>query len=229
MTERKNNGPASGLIREAVKGGVSGALVLAVMLWLAGPPAQATVETLLPERDITISGKVVAPSCQASLDTRAVSFTRRPDRVRKVQAAGNTPDADTQHLQLQLSECDFDGLGMTFKADTVPGYPERGALRGKVDSAFSTDSYYTLGPVEEEYNGRPIYSLSDDSAQMVKGDGEERYFLLNEQTYWLDINASLSGGEIMKIPFDVKIHSTESGEGSKDDMEGYFTLQLSWR
>ncbi|MCU6244235.1 hypothetical protein, partial [Enterobacter asburiae] len=171
MTEWRIAPVATGLFREAMKGSVVSLLVFAVVMWLGGRPVQAAVETMLPERDITISGKVVAPSCQARLDNQMVSFTRRPVGVGKTQATENTLDADTRHLQLQLSECDFDGLGMTFKADTVSGYPERGALRGKVDSAISTDSYYTLGPVEEEYNGRPLFSLSDDSAQMVKGDG----------------------------------------------------------
>lgn len=154
MTEWKIAPVASGLFREAMKGSVVSLLVFAVVMWLGGRPVQAAVETMLPERDITISGKVVAPSCQARLDSQMVSFTRRPAGVGETQATENTLDAGTQHLQLQLSECDLDGLGMTFKADTVSGYPERGALRGKVDSAISTDSYYTLGPVTMKLTSR---------------------------------------------------------------------------
>lgn len=182
----------------------------------------AAIETRLPKQPITISGRVIAPSCQAKLETDTVTLTAvQQDGKRAPQEAG-------QHLALSLSECDFDGIGIAFYAETVAGHPERGVLRRTCDHRIQPEAYYTLGFGDGQNNHSALYSsLSMDSALMEKGQTGARYFSLNRETYWLDVTASLSRDEKLRIPLIVEAHAKSSD--IDDDLAGHFAVQLSWR
>lgn len=207
-------------------------------LWIAlgfacGNAAWAQGETFLPTHEITLSGKVTAPSCQAQLNAQTINFKLQRSEVspKRGPDVSEKVDGSRQQLILQLSECEFDGVGLTFKADALPGYPERGMLTGMKSNTASTATYYTIGPAKADYAGKPLFKVAADSAEWVKDNAGDLYFQLNQSQYWLEVKASLQGADVMNIPFNIDIHQL-SGSSNKDldeTLGGRFTLQLAYR
>ncbi|ELD3253961.1 hypothetical protein QUR14_004366 [Enterobacter hormaechei] len=211
---------------------VSCILLCSTLFWLE--TTKASVETFLAEQEVTISGKVVAPSCQASLDTKTINFSRAEittDASKNKMSVGVNV-GNRKNLFLHLSECDFDGLGIMFKSEVLPGYQERGVLRVKADNSIATGSYYTIEPGSAVDNpGKDVFSLASDSASFVNDSNGHRYFMLNQQEYWVDVSASLTDGKVMIIPFEVAVHKLDdkASRVNLSRMEGRFTLQVSYR
>lgn len=227
----------TGTLREVLAGGLPGLLLCVLVMVIARTQNAPAAETWLPARDITITGRVMAPSCQASLDTDTLTFGAGP--VTDSQSVSTGKDWRSQVLNLQLGECEFNGLGLKFKADAQSAHPERGILRRQEDNAASQQMYFTLSPQKTSVKADALLqTLSPDSAALVKDGNGGEYFRLNEDEYWFDMNATLRGGEIMSIPLVVQVHHSDdsSQKGSSDrqrntegDLSANFTLQLSWR
>ncbi|MBU9839243.1 hypothetical protein J1780_04630 [Rahnella aceris] len=221
--------PGSSVLAEMLKGILPGLALC--LLTIVTARAMPTPETFLPEQDITISGKVTAPSCQARLDTDSAVFHRAATLANKTGAAESKGSAaeNKQVISLVLSECDFDGLGLVFKAESLPGFPARGQLRGAEGGELTTAVWYTIGPGASE--GDAVLKLSPDSPALDKGQVGEAYFRLNQEEYWFDVSASLSSGQVLNIPFDVLIHydTDTTVESSDKSLVAQFTLQVSYR
>ncbi|KAF6706040.1 hypothetical protein G9387_06350 [Enterobacter hormaechei] len=223
----------AGTLREVAAGGLPGLLLCLLVMVIARTQDAPAAETWLPARDITITGRVVAPSCQAKLDTDTLTFADGS------LSSASRGDDSRQTLTLQLSECEFNGLGLKFKADAQGDHPERGILRRQEDSAVSQRMYFTLGPQKATAQAdNLLQTLSPDSATLVKDAQGDTYYRLNQDEYWFDMNATLKDGEVMNIPLVVQVHhSDESSQKESRDREqntegelsANFTLQLSWR
>ncbi|MEQ4869442.1 hypothetical protein ABN137_26475, partial [Escherichia coli] len=184
-------------------------------------------ETFLAQQDITISGLVTAPTCQARLDTDRLSFSSSPPQAKGHPAAQG--EDNSRVFTLSLSECEIDGLGVMFKAGSLPGYPSRGELRRVSDNAVFPDVWYTIAPGESVQHESPVMVLSANSPALDKGPAGEGYFSLMEEQYWFDISATLRGSDIMTIPFDVQMHYAGDKTAMDDSLDARFTLQLSYR
>lgn len=224
-------------LRQMSCGGLPGLLLCALVMVMARTLPAPAAETWLPARDITITGRVMAPSCQASLDTDTLTFGGEPAARSQTAPAGK--DDDRQVLSLQLSECEFNGLGLKFKAEAQGDRPERGILRRQEDNAASQQMYFTLGPERVTPKADNfLQTLSPDSADLVKDAQGETYFRLNQDEYWFDMNATLKDGEVMSIPLVVQVHHSDEAarkvsrngqQNDEGDLSANFTLQLSWR
>lgn len=227
----------TGTLREVLAGGLPGLLLCVLVMVIARTQDAPAAETWLPARDITITGRVIAPSCQAKLDTDTLTFgSKKTDGSRSSASRG---DDSRQTLTLQLSECEFNGLGLKFKADAQGEHPERGILRRQEDGAVSQRMYFTLGPQKVTAQAdNLLQTLSPDSAALVKDAQGDTYFRLNQDEYWFDMNATLKDGEVMSIPLVVQVHHSDdstqkenrdSQRNTEGDLSANFTLQLSWR
>ncbi|WP_439413201.1 hypothetical protein, partial [Enterobacter ludwigii] len=94
-------------LAEMVRGVVPGVMLCLLVALGARMMPVAEAETFLPEHDIIIRGKVVAPSCQAQLDTDSLRF----DAAQKTGGTGREKD-ERQVLTLRLGECEFNGIGL---------------------------------------------------------------------------------------------------------------------
>ncbi|KFD24797.1 hypothetical protein [Yokenella regensburgei] len=226
-------------LREVAAGGLPGLLLCVLVMVIARTQDAPAAETWLPSRDITITGRVIAPSCQAHMDTDTLTFgTQKTDGSRSSASRGDGDDS-RQVLNLQLSECEFNGLGLKFKAEAQGEHPERGILRRQEDSAVSQQMYYTLGPQKATAQlDNLLQTLSPDSAALVKDAQGDTYFRLNQDEYWFDMNATLKDGEVMNIPLVVQVHHSDDSpqkenrdrqRNTEGDLSANFTLQLSWR
>lgn len=218
----------TGLLREVLKGTLPGMLLcIAVAGLLDDNVATAGSETFLPSREITLSGTVTAPSCQVKLEDDRLTFAR--------QTAGKETGGQVQTLRLRLSECDADGVGMMFTATHWPDAPERGRLQEKNGGAYATQWYYTISPQDSQKDAWPL-TLAPDSPAPLRGTGgkmqeEQTYFSLDKVNYWYDMKTPLKAGDVMVIPLAVTVRhdDTQRAEKAEDELEAYFTLQLSWR
>lgn len=221
------------VVTEMMKGILPG---LAMCL-LTGVAARAMPgpETYLPAQDITISGRVTAPTCQARLDTDALKFRRPRPRdgtvTRGEAGAAQGEDGNRQVMRLLLSECEFDGLGLMFKAESLPGFPSRGGLRSADDNVLNNGAWYSVGPGTPENRGEMALTPAPDSAALDRGPGGETYFRLNQEMYWFGLSATLKGEESMSIPFEVRMHYAGDGVARKQGelLSARFTLQVSYR
>ncbi|MDN8674811.1 hypothetical protein Q0N22_15425, partial [Staphylococcus aureus] len=80
------------------------------------------------------SGKVTAPSCTVKLENDRMTFSLQRDNG----------EAASQTLLLNLSQCEADGVGVTFKAEHWPDNPVRGTLSGATSRQLEQVWYYTL-------------------------------------------------------------------------------------
>ena len=227
----------TGTLREVLAGGLPGLLLCVLVMVIVRTQDAPAAETWLPARDITITGRVIAPSCQAKLDTDTLTFSAHAADGNPSGSQGQ--DDSRQTLTLQLSECEFNGLGLKFKAEAQGEHPERGMLRRQEDSAVSQRMYFTLGPQKVTTRAdNLLQTLSPDSAALVKDAQGDTYFRLNQDEYWFDMNATLKDGEVMSIPLVVQVHHSDdstqkenrdSQRNTEGDLSANFTLQLSWR
>lgn len=243
MTDKRTKsltGTLPGLrtLQEAMSGILPGLALCVLTALMAKSLPSSAAERFLPEKEITITGKVTAPSCQAQLDTDTLRFGPAGNDDSE---DGRVPDDRRQVMNLRLSECEFNGLGLKFRAEAKGDYPERGILRGTVDNVESQRLYFTLGPQGgTEQTDNPLQRLSTDSADLVKDNHGGQYFRLNEDEYWYDMEATLHGGEVMTIPLEVQVHRARvvrtagdikqhSGGRGDGALQAKFTLQLSYR
>ncbi|WP_329911917.1 hypothetical protein [Serratia quinivorans] len=235
MTEKHGSGrlPGGRAVTEMMKGILPG-LTLCLLTVMAAR-AMPAPETFLPEQDITISGKVTAPSCQAMLKENMLQFQLDTSGGARGFSPGGEErkNADTrqQVMSLELSECEFDGLGVRFQAESLPGFPARGGLRGVLGGELNTSTWYTVGPGVPFGKDELVLKLAADSPALETGQPGETYFRLNQEEYWFDASATLQAGEAMQLPFVVQMHSAPEAGAEKpgEDLEARFTLQLSWR
>ncbi|MEL5428880.1 hypothetical protein [Serratia nevei] len=193
--------------------------------------ADAATETFLAAQDITLSGKVTAPSCTVKLENDRMTFSRQQDNR----------ETASQTLRLNLSQCEADGVGVTFKAEHWPDNPVRGTLSGAQSRQREEGWYYTLSPgTDSGENGEAEWPmrLADDSPALQKdkqasGDKSDVYFSLAEVNYWYDLKAPMKEGDVRVIPFQVQVHQdiTKERQGThiNEALESTFTLQISWR
>lgn len=176
----------------------------------------ASAEMFLPQHEITFSGQVVAPSCQARLDTNKLVFSFEKEETRR------------QRVSLSVSGCDVSGLGVRFGATALTQYPERGILKD-ADNQPVTGAWFTIGPViPSEDDTR--FVLTADSTDLVKGEGDTRYFLLGRQIYWYDIKDEISDDQALSFPFDVVVHRGKNTQPQgQSEYSASFALQLSYR
>lgn len=198
---------------------------------LKGNIADAATETFLAAQDITLSGKVTAPSCTVKLENDRMTFSRQQDNR----------ETASQTLLLNLSQCEADGVGVTFKAEHWPDNPVRGTLSGSQSRQRDNGWYYTLSPgTDNGENGEANWPmrLADDSPALQKdnqagGDKTNVYFSLAEVNYWYDLKAPMKEGDVRVIPFQVQVHQSmkkEKQATSPDEaLESTFTMQISWR
>lgn len=186
--------------------------------------ARAGAETYLAAQDITLYGTVTAPSCTVKLENSHMSFSR----------SKGAPAIQT--LQLNLSQCEADGIGVMFKAEHWPDNPVRGTLLEKQSRDRNRQWYYTIGPADDETETPwPLRLASDSPATEVDkqqvDNGNERYFSLAQVNYWYDLKQPLQDNEVLVIPFNVRLHPALMQESDKeqDQLESTFTLQISWR
>lgn len=226
--------------RDMIAGMIPGLLICAlVTFWLKAGVAQAVPETYLAMQDITLSGRVTAPSCTVRLDNSQLKFGAQEGSNASVDTkAGNGSDSHdnaTQTLMLNVSECDADGVGMLFKADYWPQMPVRGVLRATSGHQASEAWYYTLSPGRESDDAWPLKLARDSEKTEAEkdqsvSDGSE-YYRLSEVNYWYDLKKPLRDGDEMVIPLTVTLHQvrTKDRKSVQGDLEATFTIQLSWR
>jgi hypothetical protein len=216
-------------VRTAIKKKLSshyGWILLAfLLLALVGTKrAQASVETLLPMQEITFGGKVTVPSCTVRLDTEHLRFDR------SVESA--------QRQNLILSECDVEGLGVMFQAQTWPDHPARGVLKNKDTKNPSDSWHYRVAPAAQQEPGTsaiwPLSAATDAPDLELDTPNPERnplgqYFSLDRVNYWYDIKRSPQGGKSLTIPFLVSVHRTPNCNDRAEDLEAVFSLQLTYR
>lgn len=224
MPGKDSNVP--GMLKEMLKGTLP-CLLLFVVVAVGGEGERALAgsETFLPSREISLSGTVTAPSCQVKLEEEQLNFSR--------QTGGN--DMQVQTLHLRLSECDANGIGMTFTATHWPDMPERGVLQEENSGAYATRWYYTISPQDSPEDEWPLTLAPDSPApRQVTGRNKtdaQAYFSLDRVNYWYDMKAPLKTGDMLVIPFAVTVRhdDTQRAELTEDDLEAKFTVQLSWR
>lgn len=229
-------------IRDTLAGMIPGLLLCAlVTFWLRVGVAQAVPETYLAMQDITLSGRVTAPSCTVRLDDNQLKFSAPEDgdvtSGTKVGngSDGNHHDGATQTLRLNVSECDADGVGMLFKADYWPEMPVRGTLRTTPGHQASEALYFTLSPGRESDDTWPLKLARDSEKTEAEKDqpvsDDSQYYRLSEVNYWYDLKKPLRDGDEMVIPLTVTLHQVRMKENksARGDLEGTFTIQLSWR
>lgn len=220
----------AGLLGRMLTGMLPGVMLCAVLgSVLRDNVADAATETFLASQDITLSGKVTAPSCTVKLENEQMTFSRRQEGK----------EAASQTLLLNLSQCEADGVGVTFKAEHWPDNPVRGTLSGKQSHQRDGGWYYTLSPgVGGGDGGEAAWPmrLADDSPalQKDKQTGDENhnvYFSLAEVNYWYDLKAPMNYGDVRVIPFQVRVHRsmTKDKQLADDMLESTFTMQISWR
>lgn len=193
--------------------------------------ADAATESFLAAQDITLSGKVTAPSCTVRLENDRMTFSRQQ----------GSKESSTQTLRLNLSQCEADGVGVTFKAEHWPDNPVRGTLSGAQSRRREEGWYYTLSPgTDSGENGEAEWPmrLADDSPALQKdkqagGEKTDVYFSLAEVHYWYDLKAPMKEGDVRVIPFQVQVHHGVTKErqatSADESLESTFTMQISWR
>ncbi|EKN5096030.1 hypothetical protein ACSOQX_003020 [Yersinia enterocolitica] len=193
----------------------------------------AEAETFLPMQDITVSGKVTAPGCTARLENDWLRFDKKKSDL-KAQAA------QKQTLRLNLSQCEVEGVGVMFRAESWPDYPARGSLKDKKTQQHSDAWYYTVA-VETDDNAETAWPLllSADSPELETNEHHQtdsnnsngHYFSLNKVTYWYDVKEPLKENDVLIIPFSVEVHHDMTREDTReqDELDANFTLQLSYR
>lgn len=207
-------------------GGIFPGLLLGTVLigYLVPGVARAGAETYLAAQDITLYGTVTAPSCTVKLENSQMSFSRRK----------GAPAIQT--LQLNLSQCEADGIGVMFKAEHWPDNPVRGTLLEKQSRDRNRQWYYTIGPADDETKTPwPLRLAADSPATEVDklqvDNGSERYFSLAQVNYWYDLKQPLQDNEVLVIPFNVRLHTdlTQESDKNQEPLGANFTLQISWR
>ncbi|WP_273830923.1 hypothetical protein [Serratia bockelmannii] len=206
-----------------------GGLALCLMLGNTVRPGDALAarESALQAQDITVSGRVTAPSCAARLANEDMVFELRSDASRA---------APEQHtLQLQLSDCEVEGVGVTLKAEHWAQSPARGLLRTLDTQHLEvTPWYYTVAPGESDSQDPSLpLRLADDTPPLEKDglDAPARDFSLNQVTYWYDARDTLTAGGTAVIPLTVTVRQVEGQKtaSSRDGLGATFTVQLSYR
>lgn len=221
---------AAGLLGRMLAGMLPGVVLCAALgAVLKDNVADAATETFLAAQDITVSGKVTAPSCVVKLENDRMTFRRQQDNR---QTASQT-------LLLNLSQCEADGVGVTFKAEHWPDNPVRGTLSGAVSRQREQGWYYTLSPgTDSGEDGESTWPmrLAEDSPALQNDkqagdDKHEVYFSLAEVNYWYDLKAPMKEGDVRVIPFQVQVHQRATKErlSSDEALESTFTMQISWR
>ncbi|MDS7721608.1 hypothetical protein [Pantoea ananatis] len=176
--------------------------------------APAAEETFLPQHEVSFSGRIVAPSCQARLNTNKLTFHH-----------GKVNEPRKQRVSLSLSECDISGLGVRFSTMVQPGHTERGVLKNS-DNRPASNIWFTIGSLFNEENS--TFSLSSDSTDLIKGEGNTSYFKLGQQNYWFEVDKINRGP--LNFPFEVELHQKDNtGIRDNDDYSAIFSLQLSYR
>ncbi|WP_421558695.1 hypothetical protein [Pseudomonas canadensis] len=201
---------------------------LAILLWAsAANSSVASTETFLPMQEITLGGKVVVPSCTVRLDTEHLRFDK-----------SGSSESTSQRQNLIISECDIDGLGVKFQAETWPDYPARGVLKDKDTNRPSAAWHYRVAPAAQEEpeagTSWPLSAASDarDLETDTPNPGSNprgQYFSLDQVNYWYDLKRSPQGGESMTIPFLISVHRSLSGDEEPGDLQAVFSLQLTYR
>lgn len=212
-------------LRQSLSAVTCGLLLGTLLIgYLIAGVARAGTETSLPAQDITLNGTVTAPSCTVTLGNSHMLFSR----------SNGAPVIQT--LQLTLSQCEADGIGVMFKAEHWPDNPVRGALLEKQSHARNRHWYYTIGPADEETQTPWPMQLAMDSPateadKQPAGNGDERYFSLAQVNYWYDLKQPLQDNQVLAIPFNVQLHPdlTRGSDKEQGPLESAFTLQISWR
>lgn len=190
----------------------------------------ARAETFFPAQDITISGRMTPPSCTARLEESHLNFEQEKNQ--------GTNGVQSQTLKLNVSQCEIDEIGVLFKADYWPYHPARGQLRGKASQKLARYWYYMLAPENENSAAWPLILASDSPELEIdvqntteSNSKEKRYFSLKGVNYWYELKDSLRAGDALIIPFSVTVRHINTGGGRTDDeeMDGTFTLQLTYR
>lgn len=188
------------------------------LLMLLTPTLRA--ETFLPPHDIHISGTVVSPGCTVAAAKTTMVFGDS-------SAGPLTREALTQRVPLTLGACDFNGLGLSLRAETLAGEETHGLLRRERDNQTSTTVYYTVGPV-----ALTDWRLAADSATPVKVVDGQAQFRLDGETYWYEAPL-LSGQDLLPVPVAVTLHDASGRQADSmsvsDALLGRFTLTLSYR
>lgn len=212
-------------LRQSLSAVTCGLLLGTVLIgYLISGGSRAGAETFLAAQDITLNGTVTAPSCTVKLDNNRMSFSR----------SKGAPA--TQILQLKLSQCEADGIGVMFKAEHWPENLVRGALLEKSTRERNSHWYYTIGPADDETQTPwPLVLAADSPAteadKQQPGNDQERYFSLAQVNYWYDLRQPLKDSEVLIIPFYVRLQPdlTQKDDKSQEQLESSFTLQISWR
>lgn len=235
LKKRERTGPhgaAAGLLGRMLTGTLPGVVLCAALgMVLKDNIADAATETFLAAQDITLNGRVTAPSCTVKLENDRMTFSRQRDNK----------EMASQTLLLNLSQCEADGVGVTFKAEHWPDNQVRGTLTGTQSRQRDNDWYYTLSPgTDSGANGEAIWPmhLAEDSPALQQdkqagGDKHEVYFSLAEVNYWYDLKTPMKEGDVRVIPFQVQVHQDITKErqamSTGDMLESTFTMQISWR
>lgn len=236
LKKRKRLGPhgtaAAGQLARMLTGMMPGLVFCAALgTVLKDNVADAATETFLAAQDITLSGRVTAPSCTVKLENDRMTFSRRQD----------SRETASQTLLLNLSQCEADGVGVTFKAEYWPDNPVRGTLNGAQSRQREEGLYYTLSPGKDNgESGEADWPmrLADDSPALQKdkqasGNKTDVYFSLAEVNYWYDLKAPMKEGDVRVIPFQVQVHQimtkAKQAVAADEALESTFTMQISWR
>lgn len=196
----------------------------------------AEAEAFLPMQDISVNGKVIAPTCSARFEEDYLRFAKT------ARGVGEPRDIEdrTRTLRLNLSQCDVDGIGVMFTAEFWPDFPARGRLRDKATQRPSEVWYYLLAPADKR-GGDAAWPLllSPDSPALEtekqhgndNAQGDRRYFSLNKVNYWYDVKTPPKENEVLVIPFTVSVHHSVKrvNEPAQGELDATFTLQLSYR
>ncbi|MEB7884010.1 hypothetical protein [Serratia fonticola] len=217
--------PQQAPLRQSLSTVTCGLLLGTVLIgYLIAGAARAGSETSLAAHDITLNGTVTAPSCTVTLENSHMIFSR------------STGAPVIQTLQLNLSQCEADGIGVMFKADHWPDNPVRGTLLEKLSHARNRHWYYTIGPADEETETPWPLQLAIDSPliesdKQQSGNDHGRYFSLAQVNYWYDLKQPLQDNQVLAIPFNVQLHPAlvREGDENQGELESTFMLQISWR
>lgn len=216
--------------RDMVTGSLPG--ILLCMLTVCGTgneKAGAATGSFLAPRDITLIGRVTAPSCTVRLENSRMQFG---------SVAPGQPRRDApQQLNIAVSECDADGVGLLLKAEHWPDMPQRGILRSVPGREVSDSLYYTVAPGQESDEAWPLVAVREHAQQGQQPAAQRRenddkpYFLLSAVRYWYNLKFPMKEGDERIIPLTVTVHQASGSvdKTAQEELNGTFTIELSWR
>ncbi|HHR6132266.1 TPA: hypothetical protein ACS72K_003918 [Providencia alcalifaciens] len=179
-------------------------------------------ETYLPAQDITFGGQIGLPACVVTLASDELTL----------KAEGG---AATQKQSLHLTQCDVEGVEVSFRAHTWPAKSHWGQLKAPgSETTVSPPWHYRLSPVTTASPAEVQLLTRDDLVEdsgLPGSDsgGRGHYFRLDGTRYVYGVTP-VSGLAEYVIAFKVSLHHPEADCVQAEGLlSGGFSLQLTYR